>query len=166
MFLKNYTSSVPVSETINRIEKVLIRCGVMDITKEYAGVNGQVSALRFRIRQGTSDHIIHLPADKERALEALWLDYADGDELSPDGKSLAWSPYKKKKRKDFADQAERTAWKIIQDWVEVQMSMIQMKQADVVEVFLPYIWDTGSQTTLYGRLKTSGFKALLPEKCE
>ena len=41
-----------------------------------------------------------------------------------------------------------------------------MKQADVVEVFLPYIWDTGSQTTLYGRLKTSGFKALLPEKCE
>jgi hypothetical protein len=167
MFLKNYTSSVPVSETINRIEKVLIRCGVSGITKEYSGRNGEIAALTFHIKlEGTREVAIRLPADKERALEALWLDYANGDELSHDGKSIAGSPYKKKKRRDFAAQAERTAWKIIQDWVEVQMSMIQMKQADVVEVFLPYIWDTGSRTTLYGRLKTSGFKALLPEKCE
>jgi hypothetical protein len=28
MFLKNYTSEVPVSQTIHRIEQVLIRCGV------------------------------------------------------------------------------------------------------------------------------------------
>jgi hypothetical protein len=136
MFLKNYTSSVPVSETIHRIEKVLIRCGVSGITKEFAGSNGQIAALTFHIRlDGDRDVAIRLPADKERAMEALWLDYANGEKLSPDGNSLAWSSYKKKKRKDFADQAERTAWKIIQDWVEVQMSMIQMKQADAVEVF-------------------------------
>lgn len=27
MFLKNYTSNVPVSQTIYRIEQVLIKCG-------------------------------------------------------------------------------------------------------------------------------------------
>src|SRR6478672_12229906 len=106
MFLKNYTSSVPVSETINRIEKVLIRCGVSGITKEYSGRNGEIAALTFHIRlEGSRDVAIRLPADKERALEALWLDYADGDKLSPDGESLAWPAYKKKRRKDFADQA-------------------------------------------------------------
>jgi hypothetical protein len=28
MFLKNYTSDVPVSTTIHRIQQVLIKCGV------------------------------------------------------------------------------------------------------------------------------------------
>lgn len=39
MFLKNYTSEVPVSQTIYRIEQVLIKCGVSGITKEYKGNN-------------------------------------------------------------------------------------------------------------------------------
>lgn len=161
-FLRNYTSEVPVSQTIYRIEQVLIKCGVSGITKEY-GAGGLVTAITFHIEIEKGRPVtIRLPADKERALDALWLNYADGKKLTPDGKRLEWSPYKKKTRADFADQAERTAWKIVQDWVEVQMSMIQLKQADTVEVFLPYIWD--GKETVYHRLKHSGFKALLPEK--
>lgn len=161
-FLKNYTSTVPVSETIRRIEAVLIRCCVSGITKEY-GPTAQVSALRFEI--GDSPKVsIRLPVDRDRALDALWMNYVNGDSLSPSGELISYNsnPHKKKKKSDFRDQAERTAWKIMQDWVEVQMSMIQMKQADTLEVFLPYVWD--GRTTVYGRLKESGFKALLPEK--
>jgi hypothetical protein len=44
------------------------------------------------------------------------------------------------------------------------MSMIQMKQADFRQVFLPYVWD--GERTYYQALKESGFRALLPEKCE
>ncbi len=164
MFLKNYTSEVPVSQTIYRIEQTLIKCGVTGITKEY-GTNADVTAIQFHIptpNNGTMT--VRLPANKEKAQDALWLNYADGDKLTPDGNALAWSAYKKKKRADFAQQAERTAWKIVQDWVEVQMSMIQMKQADTLEVFLPYVWDNRSQSTVYGRLKAGGFRALLPEK--
>lgn len=48
MFLKNYTSNVPVMTTIGRIEAVLIRCGVTSIAKEYdSGHN--VSALLFKM---------------------------------------------------------------------------------------------------------------------
>ena len=135
MFLKNYTSEVPVNQTIYRIEQVLIKCG------------------------------IRLPADKNKALDALWLNYVDGDKLNAKGDAIeSWSGRKKKRRVDFAEQAARTAWKIVQDWIEVQMSMIQMKQADTLQVFLPYIFD--GKRTYYQALRESNFRGLLPEKCE
>lgn len=161
-FLKNYTSSVPVSETIRRIEAVLIRCGVTGIMKEYVGTSGKISAITFRVKTEGVDVAIRLPANEEQAINALWLNYADGDKLSGDGQRLAWSPYKKKKRADFVEQGERTAWKIIQDWIEVQMSMVQMKQADILQVFLPYQWN--GRQTYYEALKESNFRGLLPEK--
>jgi hypothetical protein len=161
MYLKNYTSDVPVSQTVHRIEQVLIRCGVSGITKEY-GPNAEVSALTFHIKfEGDKTVAIRLPANRDAAWNALWIAYVDGDKLNSDGTALYWNTRKKKVKGDFKDQAERTAWKLVQDWVEVQMSMIQMKQADFVQVFLPYVWD-GTQT-YYQKLKGTGFRALLPE---
>jgi hypothetical protein len=161
-FLKNYTSDVPVSQTIYRIEQVLIRCGVMGITKEY-GPTGDVTAVRFHIPIHGSEATVRLPADVKAATDALWLDYADGDQLTKDGSKLdTWSTRKKKQRKDFVDQGARTAWKIIQDWVEIQMSMIQMKQAATEEVFMPYIWN--GRETFFQSIRDSGFRGLIPEK--
>lgn len=166
MFLKNYTSEVPVTQTIHRIEQVLIKCGVSGITKEY-GPSGETIAIRFHIKPGAEipEMTIRLPADRDKALDALWLDYVGGDKLNAKGDAIdGWGSRKKKRKQDFAQQAERTAWKIVQDWIEVQMSMIQMKQAEYPEVFLPYVWD--GRTTVYQRIKESGFRNLLPEKCE
>jgi hypothetical protein len=75
---------------------------------------------------------------------------------------LQWSARKRKVKADFREQAERTAWKIIQDWIEVQMSMIQMQQADFREVFLAYAWD--GKRTFFDRVREGGFAGLLPEK--
>jgi hypothetical protein len=106
MFLKNYTSEVPVSQTIYRIEQVLIKCGVSGIMKEYTGMNGEVAAITFQIESPGGKITIRLPADKSKALEALWLDYVDGDKLTAKGDAL--EPYyskKKKRRVDFTEQA-------------------------------------------------------------
>lgn len=162
MFLKNYTSEVPVSQTIHRIEQVLIKCGVSGITKEYIGTSGEIGAVSFQIEAPSGKITIRLPADKQKAHDALWLAYVDGDKLSDDGNSVRWPSQKKKRKIEFAEQAARTAWKIVQDWVEVQMSMIQLKQADTMQVFLPYVWD--GQRTYYEALRESQFKGLLPEK--
>jgi hypothetical protein len=166
MFLKNYTSNVPVHQTIHRIEQVLIRCGVSGITKEYAPEPGKIAAITFHIKIDPDKPpiTIRLPADEKKALDALWLDYVGTDKLAPDGERIQWNSYKKKVRKDFKDQAERTAWKIIQDWVEVQMSMIQTKQAEFIQVFLPYVWDQQLQQNFYDRLKSTNYKGLLPEQ--
>lgn len=162
MFLKNYTSDVPVNETIRRIENVLIRCGVSGIMKEYAGTSGEIVAITFRIEAATGPLTIRLPADKHKATDALWLDYADGDKISDDGNRVAYNARKKKRRIDFAEQGARTAWKTVQDWIEVQLSMIQMKQADTLQVFLPYVYD--GKRTYWQMVQESGFKGLLPEK--
>ncbi len=152
MFLKNYTSNVPVSQTIYRIEQVLIKCGVNGIQKEF-GNGGAVTAITFRIElEEGKPHVVRLPVNEQQALEALWENYK---KQSPNG-------YKTKS--DFTEQSRRTAWKIIQDWVEVQMSMVQMKQADFREVFLPYFWD--GKRTYFTAIKEAGFRALLPEKIE
>lgn len=167
-FLKNYTCEVPVSQTIYRIEQVLIKCGVSGIAKEYKGSNGEITAITFQIKlDGQPAFTIRLPADTAGAWQALWLDYADGDKLTSDGNSIAWSMgrgQKKKTKASFKDQAERTAWKLMQDWVEVQLSLIQMKQADFIQVFLPYVWN--GRQTFYQTIKESGYRAMLPEKCE
>lgn len=157
MFLKNYTSDVPASESIRRIEQVLIQCGVTGIMKEYQLGTQQVIAITFRVNDGERNHMIRLPANEAAAVDALWKDYM-GSDLLPDGK-IKWSSRKRMTKADFKKQGERTAWRIIKDWVEVQMSMIQLKQADVMEVFLPYAWD-GKQT-YYTALKSSGFAGLL-----
>lgn len=159
MFLKNYTSEVPISQTIHRIEQVLLRCGVTGIMKEY-GLNQKIFAITFQIDTPAGKRMIRLPADEDKAQEALWLDYVDGDKLNAKGGEISdWSSRKKKTKKDFANQAARTAWKIVQDWVEVQMSMIQLKQADVLQVFLPYLFD--GRRTYYQALQESNFAGLL-----
>src|SRR6266436_4953378 len=116
MFLKNYTSNVPVSQTIAEIERMLISCGVQGITKAYHP-NGDVVAVIFHIEVEGSNCTVRLPADKEKCQDALWQDY---DESHP-------KKYRsdRKTREDFAQQAERTAWRLQKNWVEVQMSFIQ-----------------------------------------
>jgi len=36
------------------------------------------------------------------------------------------------------DQARRVAWRITKDWVAAQMAIIDARQAELAEVFLPY----------------------------
>jgi hypothetical protein len=159
MFLKNYTSDVPVSESIHRIEKVLLQCGVTGIMKEY-GVNQKVIAITFRITGPNGlPQMVRLPAYEDRATDALFRDYAGEEGVSKDGQSVDGWSRKRLKRKDFVAQGERTAWRIVKDWVEVQMSMIQLEQADVMEVFMPYLWD--GKRTYFQALKESNYAGLL-----
>lgn len=53
----------------------------------------------------------------------------------------------------------------LKDWVEVQMSMIQMKQAETLQVFMPYLWN-GRETLYQLSQNNGGFRALLAEKNE
>lgn len=152
MFLKNYTSNAPVSQTIYRIEQVLIKCGVSGINKEYLA-GGKVSAITFSIElEHNRPMDVRIPVNEQKALEVLWNNYK---KTSPNGT---------KSKTDFVEQAKRTAWKIVQEWVEIQMSMVQMEQAEFREVFLPYFWD--GKKTFFAAVKDSGFRALLPEKTE
>jgi len=142
--IKNYTSGVPIERTIARIEQALAEAGATGIAKEYAA--GRLESLSFRVPIPDGRPVdIRLPANHQAVLGTLL-------------KSL------KRPRRGTLDrlqeQALRTSWKLMQDWVEVQLSLVRMQQVDVLQVFLPYVWD--GRQTFYAALQQRKFLALAP----
>lgn len=149
MNLKNYTSGIHQDTTIARIERLLVDAGATGIAKEYT--NGQVSALMFQIAYSPEalPMTVKLPANLEACVEFFWKEHC-----------RTRSVHSRKTREDFIEQGTRTAWKIQQDWCEVQVSLIRLKQQEVMQAFLPYAWD--GSATFYERIKSTGFRAMLP----
>jgi len=148
MNIKNYTSSVPVHLTVSRIEQLLCEAGVLGVNKDYD--NGSLSALSFRITAPSGKVIsIRLPADSSAVFETMKKEVSRPREGTMDRIKL---------------QSERTAWKLMEDWIRVQISLIQMQKVDALQVFMPYIWD-GTQS-FYHAIKAGGFKALPAPRAE
>ena len=143
--LKNYTSTVPASRAMAFIENKLVQNGAKRILKTY-DEDGRVEAMCFALNIDGVDVHFKLPArvaNCEAVLRANLSSRARPETI-----------------KKIPDQALRTAWKIVSDWVEAQMAMIELAQIEVMEVFMPYIFD-GKQT-YYELVKEKGYKALLP----
>lgn len=130
--------------TISDIESLLIVAEASKVAKEVK--NKTVVAIMFELVCNGRSQIIRLPANVEAVQDWLWKDH------------VTTAVRNKRTKEDFREQAERTAWKIMLDWTQVQISLIKLRQADALQVFLPYIWD-GSQT-YYEFLKGNHFKAL------
>lgn len=44
------------------------------------------------------------------------------------------------------EQAERVAWRIVKDWVETQMAILESEMVQMDEIFLPYMLNSSGQT--------------------
>lgn len=140
--MKNYTSQVSPDKSIWQIEQLLIKAKARSIAKEY-GADGKVAALSFTIKNPETECpvYIRLPCEVEGCYAAL----------GAVRKDFKW--YTDAQKRNIREQAERTAWRILWDWVAVQLSMIEMRQAEMLQVFLPYIWN--GQATLYQQMKAA-----------
>lgn len=146
MTLKNYTTSVPVSTTISRIEHALVRAGATAISKTYdADANLEGIMFQLSVNGNPVPVVFKLPAKWRQCYEVLW-------------REIRRPRPETKKR--LLDQAQRVAWRLVQDWVEVNVSLIKLDQIDAVEAFLPYVYDPQTDRTLFERLKEGGFKQL------
>lgn len=52
------------------------------------------------------------------------------------------------------EQAYKTAWANIRDWIDAQMALVATRQVEVAQVFLPYMVMQGNQT-LYEKVVTN-----------
>lgn len=139
--IKNYTSGVPVDRTISRIESLLAAAGAKAIAKTYEA--GRIAALTFQLEINGRDMLIRLPSNPQAVYDALRREIR-----RPRTGTL----------EKLKDQAERTAWKLQQDSLEIELTKIKLGQAEPMQIFLAYIWD-GKQT-FYTALKDGGFKML------
>jgi hypothetical protein len=122
MALLNYSTRVLAEQTIGEIQHMLSDYGVAAMMTEYDGRN--VSAVSFKMVIGEQTMGFKLPCN--------WRAVA---EIFRDPKHRA----KLKCRIDEMDeQAIRTAWRIIKDWVEAQLALVEVNMVTVPQVFLPY----------------------------
>lgn len=141
--LKNYTTEVPASRSIENIEKLLVGAGATNIMKEY-GPAGKCKAVSFLISCNNMSLPFRLPAKVDRV--------------------YSWLKRQKPKSSEklLQEQSERIAWKIQHEWVHIQLSLIELEQAEILELFFPLLYDIQSKETYFERIKLDGFKALLP----
>lgn len=139
MTILNYTTTVDAFKTVSEIEYILMKHMAKSIMKDYDGET--ITGLSFLIDTGVQQIPVKLPVKIDECLEVL-------------KKERRENP--KKQIKDTRQQAERVAWRILKDWVEAQMALLDIEMVRFEEIFLPYIETTNGQT-VYERLKEKQF---------
>ena len=102
MAIKNYTSGVDVFTSLGEIQGALAGHGARQIMVEY-DEKGRPTGVTFSIDTPTGRRGFMLPANIDGVLFV----------------------FKQQKLKDDRDQAERTGWRNLRDWVLAQMAIIE-----------------------------------------
>lgn len=139
MTILNYTTSITTEKTAGEIQKKLALAGAQAVMSEY-DQDGIMSAMSFRIQTKAGLLSFRLPINIEGVYRALC-----GDSIANKFKTHG--------------QAARVAWRIIKDWVEAQLAIIEAGQAEITEVFLPYAQNPDGKT-IYETISQNNFKQL------
>lgn len=123
MAIKNYTTVVEVYKSLGEIQGSLASHGARKIMTEYDS-DGQPTSITFAIQTARGLSGFKLPAN----VEGVRAVFAQQKVRAQEG------------------QAERTAWRNVRDWVLAQMAIIEAGQAQMEEVFLPYLTDNSGAT--------------------
>lgn len=146
MPILNYTTGIEAEKSIAEIQKCLAQHGASQILADY-DADGNVTAISFRILIDEQLIAFRLPSDWRPVLEILKDQY-----YKPKGKRKV--PF----RLVTKAQALRVAWRIVKDWIEAQMAIVETKMVKVDQVFLPYAVARDGRT-LYETVKSSNLLA-------
>jgi hypothetical protein len=142
--IKNYTSTVPASRSVANIERRLVSYGATNIIKRYD--DKTLSEICFVVAVQGKDVPFKLPAKVDSVYKVLMRKVRRPRPGTEDR---------------LRDQAERSAWKILADSVDIDLSLIEIGQVEFMEKFLAYaVVNMNTRETLYDRLKGTGFKML------
>lgn len=144
--LKNYTSNS--ANTFNNIQKCLAEHKAQQIMFDYND-NGKIAGVAFALKIDERMVGFKLPARVEK-VEQIFLE---------EKKNKPRNRYyygTMTLTTDEKDQAYRTAWANIKDWIVAQMAMIDTGMVKPEEVFLPYAV-TREGVTYFEAIKNNNF---------
>lgn len=142
--IKNYTSSVPAARSVLHIEDKLAAHGAQSVVKQY-GSERQLVAVSFFMDIENKLVPFRLPARVEQVEKVLRENIK-----RPRPGTL----------NKIKEQATRTAWKIISDWIDAQMALVELQQAEIVEIFMPYMWNERLGKSFYQIARAQNFNLL------
>lgn len=124
-----YTSEIAPEKTIAEITKCLARHGASAIMTDYDKGTGKVTGLAFKMLLGDKSLNFRLPYEWQSVYVILTsgLKFNSRDEER-----------NVQRKKRYREQAERTSWRIVKEWVDAQMALVEAKMITAPQVFLPY----------------------------
>lgn len=141
MPILNYTTKVDSEKSIAEITGLLTRFGARSITTEYDD-DGFVSGISFIIMIEMKPLAIRLPVNVEGVFNTLKM-----EKVPSSLRSMA--------------QARRVAWRVLKDWLESQLALFKVGQAEAGQVLMPYAVDSEGRTA-YSMFKKSHVRELPP----
>ncbi len=119
MAILNYTTSISVNQTCNEIQKILVKAKASAVLCEFDS-EGVISHIAFKVGTEHGEISFRLPSNANGVLKAI-----QREPKIPNNKKTK-------------AHAERVAWRIIKDWLEAQLAIIEAGMATLPQVFLPY----------------------------
>ena len=135
----NYTTKVPAHQSIAEISKMLAKSGASAVMHEYDDA-GNIKSLSFKMKFDGQDIGFRLPANWQN-IQIILVEMRRKNTKIP----------------TFVVTDEHSlnvAWRVIKDWVEAQLALIEANQAKTEQVFLPYAVTRNGQT-LYEHIATN-----------
>lgn len=137
MPILNYSTTVAPEKTVAEIISILSRKGARSITQDFYD-DGRHRAVSFIMIVGGLPTRFVLPVNVDGVAGVLLKDKP----YNPARQRLTRDGYKAKVRL----QAEWVSWRILKDWLEAQMALIDSGQAEPAQVFLPYVVEQSGRT--------------------
>ncbi len=147
MPLKNYTTKVSAERTAADIIVLLTTKGAREILMEYDDEN-HISALSFRVETPRGKLTFRLPVNVEAVRRTLSHQWGQGQGVE--------------RRQASPDHARNVAWRILKDWVEAQMALLETEMVEMEQIFLPYM-QVERDRSLYELMVETNFQVALPE---
>lgn len=142
--VKNFSTSVPVERTILEIEKMLTKYGASHIMKSYH--DDRPVMIIFGIETEHGKLAIRLPVKPDKMLMVFKKQVSDGL-LSKKYWDGDWA----------VDQAHRVSWRILKDWLDAQLTLLNIEMVSLQEIFLPYVYSEKLDMTVYELLEKKEF---------
>lgn len=141
MAILNYTTKISPTKTIGEISECLVRQGAKKIVTDYDD-DGNATGVQFFIELNGMPIYFALPCNWQGVLKSMEKD-----------RKVPRASLNK-------EQALRVSWRIVKDWVEAQMAIIEANLCTMPQAFLPYAV-TKDGTTFYDKLAAGDTKLLL-----
>lgn len=126
MPILNYTTSVPASRSIGQVQSLLVKGGARAIMSEY-GDDGTSAGISFMVETAFGPRSFKLPVNVDKVHAVL-------------GKQRVQPRFRER------EHAERVAWRILKDWLEAQLAIIETEMVTLDQVMLPYMRAQGDAT--------------------
>jgi hypothetical protein len=124
----NYTTKIRSDRSVNEIQKILGNGGARRVSTDYEG--GRIVAVTFSLDVGGNEIHFRLPSNPDGVLRAMQKQRVPRTYLT-------------------TEHAESVAWRIVKDWIEAQIALVEAQQAQLAEVFLPYAVVNNSGQTMF-----------------